>query len=161
MSILDLVPLVFNFGFTKSKILYMILSPRKSKFKKQQKGKSFNRINGTSNKFHCLHFGSIGLKALSAGRLTSSQIESVRQSISKIVKKLGKIKINIFADTPISKKPIEVRMGKGKGSVDHWICKVKAGTVLFEIETDSLLLAIKALRLGQIRLPLKTKIIYN
>jgi len=133
---------------------YMILIPRKSKFKKQQKGKSFNRINGTSNKCHCLHFGSIGLKSLSFGRLTSSQIESVRQSISKIIKKLGKIKTNIFADTPISKKPIEVRMGKGKGSVDHWIFKVKAGTILFEIETNSILLAVKALRLGQIRLPI-------
>ena len=139
----------------------MLLIPRKSKFKKQQKGKSFKIINSTSNIPYCLHFGSIGLKALSSGRLTSNQIESVRQSISKIIKKLGKIKVNAFAHTPISKKPIEIRMGKGKGAVDHWISKIKAGTILFEIETDAVPLAIKALQLSQIRLPLKTKIIYN
>ena len=139
----------------------MLLIPSKSKFKKQQKGKSFKRISSKSNNLYSLKFGSIGLKALTSARLTSNQIESVRQSISKIIKKLGKIKINVFPDTPISKKPIEVRMGKGKGSVDHWIFKVKAGIVLYEIETEFISLAAKALRLGQIRLPFKTKIIYN
>ena len=137
-----------------------MLSPKKTKFKKQQKGKNFKIVNQVFN-LNKLHFGSIALKSISVGRLTAKQIEAMRQSINKVIKKVGCLTINVFPDTPISKKPIEVRMGKGKGSVDHWIFKVKAGTVLFEIETDSILLAIKALRLGQIRLPLKTKIIYN
>jgi large subunit ribosomal protein L16 len=138
-----------------------MLSPRKTKFKKQQKGKSFNRINSTSVELNLLNFGSIGLKALAPGRLTSKQIEAVRQSINKVIKKQGRLKINIFPDTPISKKPIEVRMGKGKGSVDHWVFKVKPGFVLYEIETAFLSLAIKALEAGQIRLPIKTRIIFN
>jgi large subunit ribosomal protein L16 len=138
-----------------------MLSPRKTKFKKQQKGKSFNRINSTSVELNLLNFGSIGLKALAPGRLTSKQIEAVRQSINKVIKKQGRLKINIFPDTPISKKPIEVRMGKGKGGVDHWVFKVKPGFVLYEIETAFLSLAIKALEAGQIRLPIKTRIIFN
>ena len=103
----------------------------------------------------------MGLKALASGRLTSKQIESVRQCISKIIKKQGRVKINVFPDTPISKKPIEVRMGKGKGAVDHWVFKVRAGSVLYEIETSFISLGIKALEAGQIRLPLRSKIIFN
>jgi large subunit ribosomal protein L16 len=137
-----------------------MLSPRKTKFKKQQKGKSFNRINSTSVELNLLNFGSIGLKALAPGRLTSKQIEAVRQSINKVIKKQGRLKINIFPDTPISKKPIEVRMGKGKGGVDHWVFKVKPGFVLYEIETAFRSLAIKALEAGKIRLPIKTRIIF-
>jgi large subunit ribosomal protein L16 len=139
----------------------MLSFPRRSKFKKQQKGKSFNRINSTSTDLYSLKFGSVGLKALNSGRLSSKQIESVRQAISKVIKKQGRLKINIFPDTPISKKPIEVRMGKGKGAVDHWIFKVKAGFVLYEIETAFISLAVKALESGQIRLPIKTRIVFN
>ena len=139
----------------------MLSAPRKSKFKKQQKGKSFNRINSTSIDLYSLKFGSVGIKALSAGRITSKQIESVRQAISKIIKKQGRLKINVFPDTPITKKPIEVRMGKGKGSVDHWVFKVKPGFVLYEIETAYTSLAVKALESGQIRLPIKSRIIFN
>lgn len=139
----------------------MISFPRRSKFKKQQKGKSFNRINGKSNDLYALKFGSVGLKALSPGRLTSKQIESVRQSISKIIKKQGRLKTNVFPDTPISKKPIEVRMGKGKGGVDHWVFKVKPGFVLYEIETEFISVGIKALESGQIRLPIKSRIIFT
>jgi large subunit ribosomal protein L16 len=139
----------------------MLSFPRRSKFKKQQKGKSFNRINSTSTDLYSLKFGSVGLKALNSGRLSSKQIESVRQAISKVIKKQGRLKINIFPDTPISKKPIEVRMGKGKGAVDHWIFKVKAGFVLYEIETAFTSLAVKALESGQIRLPIKTRIVFN
>jgi len=139
----------------------MILTPRRFKFKKQQKGRAFNKINSTSTDFYSLNFGSVGLKAISSGRLTSKQIESVRQCISKVIKKLGSVKINVFPDTPISKKPIEVRMGKGKGNVDHWVFKVRPGFVLYEVETDSIAIAIKALESGQIRLPIKTKIIFN
>jgi large subunit ribosomal protein L16 len=139
----------------------MLSFPRRSKFKKQQKGKSFNRINSTSTDLYSLKFGSVGLKALNSGRLSSKQIESVRQAISKVIKKQGRLKINIFPDTPISKKPIEVRMGKGKGAVDHWIFKVKAGFILYEIETAFTSLAVKALESGQIRLPIKTRIVFN
>ena len=81
--------------------------------------------------------------------------------MNKILKKTGQIKINIIADTPISKKPIEIRMGKGKGSVDHWIAKVNSGTVIFEIETASKILAVNALKAAQIKLPINTKIIYE
>lgn len=139
----------------------MLSFPRRSKFKKQQKGKSFNRINSTSTDLYALKFGSVGLKALTGGRLTSKQIESVRQAISKIIKKQGRLKTNVFPDTPISKKPIEVRMGKGKGGVDHWVFKVKAGFVLYEIETAFISTAVKAFECGQIRLPIKSRIIFN
>jgi len=140
----------------------MLLSPRNFKYKKQQKGRSINKIIGSSNTgLVPLKFGSVGLKALTPGRLTGKQIQSVRQSISKQIKKLGRLKVNIFPHTPISKKPIEVRMGKGKGNVDHWVFKVKPGLVLYEIETPFLSTAIKALKRGQIRLPIKTKIIIN
>jgi large subunit ribosomal protein L16 len=140
----------------------MLLSPRNFKYKKQQKGKSSNKIIGCSNTgLSSLKFGSVGLKSLSPGRLTAKQINSVRQSINKQIKKLGRLKVNIFPHTPITKKPVEVRMGKGKGNVDHWVFKVKPGFILYEIETPFLNIAIKALKLGQIRLPIKTKIIIN
>jgi large subunit ribosomal protein L16 len=139
----------------------MQTNPSRSKYKKQQKGKSFNRINSTSLDLYALKAGSLGIKALSCGRLTSKQIESVRQCISKIIKKQGRVKTNVFPDTPISKKPIEVRMGKGKGAVDHWVFKVRPGFILYEIETSFTSLGIKALEAGQIRLPIKSKIIFN
>ena len=140
----------------------MLLSPRNFKYRKQQKGKSFNKVIGGSNSgLVSLKFGSIGLKALSSGRLTAKQINSVRQSINKQIKKLGRLKVNIFPHTPITKKPVEVRMGKGKGNVDHWVFKVKPGFILYEIETLYIGVALKALKLGQARLPIKTKIITN
>ena len=134
--------------------------PQKQKFKKQQKGKSFNRVSNILN-LNNIKFGTFGLKATNFGRLTSSQLKSMYQSINKIIKKTGKIVIPIFPQTPVSKKPIEVRMGKGKGNIDHWIVKVKAGTTLCEIETFSFPLAIKALNFGKIKLPIKTKIFYQ
>lgn len=139
----------------------MLLNPRNFKYKKQQKGKSFKIILGRRPNLTPLNFGSIGLKALSAGRLTAQQINSVRQCINKRIKKLGRLKVNIFPHTPISKKPIEVRMGKGKGNVDHWVFNVKPGFILYEIETAFHSVALKALQSGQIRLPIKTKIIFN
>lgn len=140
----------------------MLLNPRNFKYKKQQKGKSFNAIVGRSTPgLAQLKFGSIGLKALAPGRLTAQQINAVRQSINKRIKKLGRLKVNSFPHTPISKKPIEVRMGKGKGNVDHWVFKVKPGCILYEIETTFKAIALKALKNGQIRLPIKTKIIFN
>jgi len=138
----------------------MLFIPKKSKFKKRQKGKRLNTINKvfTLNK---LPFGSLGLKATSTGHMTSKQIATLRQTINKLIKKRGKLKINIFPNTPISKKPLEVRMGKGKGAIDRWIFKVRCGTVLCEIQTPSLFIGVQALKLAQYKMPLKTKIIYN
>lgn len=137
----------------------MLFIPNDSKYKKQQKGKSFCRVNKNINFFQLKH-GSIGLKALSFGRVASKEIKTANQIMNKILKKRGFIKINIFPQTPISKKPLEIRMGKGKGNIDHWIFKVKPGFVLFEIETEFKSLAIKALKLVQIRISLDTKIIF-
>ena len=139
----------------------MLLSPRRFKYRKQQKGKPVNKISVNSKDNKKLMFGSIGLKSLESGRLTAKQIQSVRQVINKKIKKIGRLKVNVFPQVPVSKKPVEVRMGKGKGNVDHWVFKVKAGVVLYEIETNSILTSIKALELSQRRLPLKTKIIFN
>ena len=137
-----------------------MLIPKQKKYKKEQKGKNFKRVTATVG-LNRLKFGSIGLISLSSGRLTSKQIDSMQQTINKIIKKLGILRLNIFPDTPISKKPIEVRMGKGKGMVDHWIFKVKNGTLLCEVETTNLSVGIKAIQTAQIKLPLKTKLIYN
>lgn len=137
-----------------------MLIPRQKKYKKEQKGKNFKLISPTAG-LNRLKFGSIGLISLSAGRLTSKQIDSMQQTINKIIKKLGSLRLNIFPDTPISKKPIEVRMGKGKGMVDHWVFKVRSGVLLCEVETSILSIGIKAIQTAQIKLPLKTKLIYN
>ena len=139
----------------------MLLSHRRFKYRKQQKGKSVNRISVNSKENKKLMFGSIGLKSLESGRLTAKQIQSVKQVINKKIKKIGRLKVNVFPQIPISKKPVEVRMGKGKGNVDHWVFKVKAGVILYEIETAFLETSIKALELSKLRLPLKTKIIFN
>lgn len=136
----------------------MLFTPKKTKFRKQQKGKKFNMINKIET-LETLKHGIIGLKILDSGRITANHIIACRQCMNKIMKKAGQIRINILADTPITKKPIEIRMGKGKGAVDHWISKVSSGTVIFEIETTSKILAIKALKAAQIKLPLNTKII--
>jgi large subunit ribosomal protein L16 len=139
----------------------MLLSPRKFKYRKQQKGKSTNRVSVTSKNKKRLMFGSVGLKSMEPGRLTAKQMQAVRQVVNKKIKKIGRLKINVFPFTPISKKPVEVRMGKGKGNVDHWVFKVKAGVSLYEIETSYTSIAVRALELGQRRLPFKTKIIFN
>lgn len=136
----------------------MLFTPKKSKFKKYQKGKSFKRINKVCN-FICLKKGSVALKSLGFGRITSKQIESIKQAITKIIKKTGKLFINIFPQTAISKKPLEIRMGKGKGSVDHWVVKIRPGVFLVEVETNYISIAIKALNRASVRLPIKTKIV--
>ena len=134
--------------------------PKKTKFKKQQKGKKFNIISGI-NYLQDLKFGAVGLKSISSGRLTSKQIVTLKQSINKIIKKNGQVRINVFADVPISKKPLEIRMGKGKGAVDHWIAKIRVGTILCEIETSKIVVAVKALNSVKFKLPILTQIIYK
>jgi large subunit ribosomal protein L16 len=134
--------------------------PSNTKYKKQQKGKSICRINKNVNFFR-LSFGIIGLKSKAFGRLTTNQIKTIRQTINKVMKKQGRLILNIFPQTPITKKPLEIRMGKGKGNVDHWVYKVKPGMLLLEIESENVSLAIRAIKLIQIRIPLTTQIVYN
>jgi len=138
----------------------MLFTPKKSKFVKQQKGKAFNRLNKLTSS-NQLQKGCVGLVSIDSGRISSKQLISLRQTLNKYVKKKGRVFINIFPQTPITNKSIKVRMGKGKGKVCYWIAKVKPGLVLCEIETNSLLTAEKALKLGQFRLPISTKIIFE
>jgi large subunit ribosomal protein L16 len=136
----------------------MIFIPKNSKFKKQQKRNNFTKINSNLN---FKYTNNIYLKALSFGRVNSKQLNSIRQIINKNIKKVGKLQFHVFPHTPISKKPKEIRMGKGKGNVDHLISKIKIGQIICEIKTDFTSRAIKALKLASFRFPLKTKIIYN
>lgn len=138
----------------------MIFIPSKSKFKKQQKGRSIRRIN-KNVVFFQLTAGRIGLQSVSSGRLSSVELKTLRQSLNKTLKKRANILIKTFPDKPITKKPLEIRMGKGKGAVNHWVSQIKPGTLLVEIETKFMISAIKALKLVQIRLSLKTKIIFS
>ena len=138
----------------------MLLTPKKLKFPKSQKGKCFNKI-GKIGGFKSLRFGCMGIRALESGRITSTQLLALRQTLNKYIKKNGKIFLNIFPHTPITKKPVKVRMGKGKGNVDHYVFKVKPGTIICEIETKSLDLAKKALNQGIIKLPISTKLIFE
>ncbi len=106
-----------------------MLSPKKTKFRKQFKG----RIHGTSKGNYSLNYGSFGLKAMEPERVTSRQIEAARKAITRYLKRAGRMWIRIFPDVPVSKKPAEVRMGKGKGSIEYWACRVKPGRIMFEI----------------------------
>ena len=136
----------------------MLFTPKKFKFKKQQKRNNFNQICGNLNlKVN----NNLCLKAVSFGRITSKQLIAIRQTIKKNIKKVGKLTFHVFPQTPISKKPKEIRMGKGKGAVDHWISKIKTGQTICEIKTESSFKGIKALKLASFRLSLKTKIVYN
>lgn len=139
----------------------MLFIPKKFKFKKHRKGKVFNRILVSSPSLYKLSLGTIGLKALSANRINSKQLDAMRQSINKIIKKTGKLIIHAFPNVPVSKKPIEVRMGKGKGVVDHWVFKIKPGFIICEIITDNKEIAVKALTVISKKLNLKTKIVLN
>ncbi len=136
----------------------MLFVPKNTKYRKQRKGKNFNLINKFTS-INSLSSGVVGLKAIDSGKLTSNHIFTCRQCINKVIKKAGQLIIKIIADTPVSKKPLEIRMGKGKGNVDHWVSKINSGRILFEIETNSIQLGIKALKIAQLKLPINTKII--
>jgi len=129
-----------------------MLQPKRTKYRKQMK--MDNR--GLAHKGSKVSFGEYGLKSLERGRLTARQIEAARRTISRHVKRGGKLWIRIFPDKPISKKPLEVRMGSGKGSVEYWIAQIKPGTMLYELEGVSEELAREAFRLAAAKLPLKT-----
>ena len=135
-----------------------MFTPKNSKFKKQQKGSFFNQINN-QNSSDQVRFGSIGLKAMSFSILSSKQIETIKKTINKQIKKTGRLVIHAFPNTPISQKPLEIRMGKG--SVDHWILKVKPGFVLCEIVTDQIGFARKVLLSLKKKMNIKARIIMN
>ena len=132
-----------------------LLSPQKTKFRKQFKG----RIHGNAKGNYSLNYGSFGLKALQPERITSRQIESARKAITRHLKRAGKMWIRIFPDVPVSKKPTEVRMGKGKGSTEFWACRVKPGKILFEVDGVSHSVALEAFGRASSKLPIKTKVV--
>ena len=132
-----------------------MLQPKRVKFRKQQKG----RIKGIAGRGHTIAFGTFGLKSLETGRITSRQIEACRITISRTLKREGNIWIRIFPDKPITKKPAEVRMGKGKGAPEYWVAKVKPGTIMFEIDGVGKDLAARALKLAAYKLPVSTKFV--
>ncbi len=136
------------------------LIPSRTKFKKYHKGVVYTQAYKTidSSKFS---YGSVSLKLQEGGRITSKQIEAVRSTISKSLKKIGFLKINAFALLPISKKPVETRMGKGKGSVDHWVFCAQPGFIFCEIITKNKVLAAMSLKIAQDKLPLKSKVIFS
>jgi len=134
-----------------------MLQPKKTKYRKQMK--LDNR--GLAHKGSKVSFGEYGLKALDRGRLTARQIEAARRTISRHVKRGGKIWIRVFPDKPVSKKPLEVRMGSGKGSVEYWVAQIKPGTMLYELEGVSEDLAREAFSLAAAKLPLKTTFSYR
>lgn len=134
-----------------------MLSPKRTKFRKYQKG-NIKRIQ--SNNIP-LRFGKYGLKSLESGKISASTIEAVRRTITRKLKRSGKIWIKIFPDIPVTQKPLEVRMGKGKGAPSFWICRIKAGQILFEIDGISLQLAKQAFKLADSKLPIKTQFIFN
>lgn len=132
-----------------------MLSPKKTKFRKQHKG----RIHGNAKGGTQLNFGAFGLKALNPERITARQIEAARRAMTRHMKRQGKVYIRIFPDVPVSKKPLEVRQGKGKGSVEYWACRVKPGRILFELEGVSEEVAREALSLAAAKLPIDTKFV--
>lgn len=132
-----------------------MLQPKKTKFRKQQKG----RIHGNAKGGTALNFGSYGLKAMEPERITARQIEAARRAIQRHVKRSGRLWIRIFPDVPVTAKPAEVRMGKGKGSVDRWVAKVKPGRIMFEMDGVAEDLARSAFERAAAKLPIKTKFI--
>ena len=132
-----------------------MLSPKRLKFHKQHKG----RIHGNAKGGSELSFGSFGLKALTPDRITARQIEAARRAITREMKRVGRLWIRIFPDVPVSDKPAEVRMGKGKGSVEFWVARVKPGRILFEAEGIDEETARAAFALGAAKLPIKTKFV--
>jgi large subunit ribosomal protein L16 len=132
-----------------------MLMPKKVKFRKQQKGKR----RGKAWRGSSLSFGEYGLKVMECGYITDRQIEASRIAMTRFIKRGGKIWLRLFPDKPITKKPAEVRMGSGKGPLDHWVAVVKPGKILFEMEGVSQELAEEAMRLASHKLPLKTKFV--
>jgi large subunit ribosomal protein L16 len=134
-----------------------MLQPKRTKFRKTHKG----RVKGIAGRGHTLAFGTFGIKALEPGWITARQIEAARIAMTRAMKREGQVWIRIFPDKPITKKPAEVRMGKGKGAPEYWVAPVKPGTILFEAAGVNLELAQESLRLAAQKLPIKTKFIIS
>ena len=132
-----------------------MLLPKSTKYRKAHKG----RIHGNAKGGTILNFGAYGLKALQPERITSRQIEAARRAITRHIKRQGRVWIRIFPDLPVTQKPTEVRMGKGKGAVEYWACRVKPGRILFELDGVEEELAKRAFELGAAKLPIQTKFI--
>ena len=132
-----------------------MLQPKRTKYRKQQKG----RAKGISQRGATISFGSFGLKSLDTARITNRQIESARIAMTRFMKREGKVWIRIFPDKPITRKPQEVRMGKGKGPLDHYVAVVKPGRILFEMDGIPQETAAEALRLAAQKLPVRTKFV--
>jgi large subunit ribosomal protein L16 len=130
-----------------------MLQPKRTKFRKQQKG----RNRGLAQSGNEVSFGDFGLKAVGRGRITARQIEAARRAITRKVRRGGKLWIRVFPDKPVSKKPLEVRMGKGKGNVEYWVAQIQPGRMLYEIEGVSEELARDAFRLASAKLPVETR----
>ena len=132
-----------------------MLQPKRTKFRKQQKGRNY----GLANRGDKVSFGQFGMKATTRGPVTARQIEAARRAINRYVRRGGKIWIRVFPDYPVTSKPLEVRQGKGKGNVDHWAARVQPGRVLYEIEGVSEEVAREAFRLAAAKLPVKTRFV--
>jgi large subunit ribosomal protein L16 len=134
-----------------------MLMPKRVKYRKKQRGK----MKGNAQRGHSLSFGTYGLKAMESGWITSRQIEATRIAMTRHMKRLGKVWIRIFPDKPVTKKPAETRMGKGKGSPEYWVAVVRPGRILFELDGVSFEMAKEALRLASHKLPIKTKFVHT
>jgi large subunit ribosomal protein L16 len=134
-----------------------MLQPKRTKFRKQFKG----RNRGLATTGSKVSFGEFGLKAVERGRITARQIEAARRAMTRHIKRGGKIWIRVFPDVPVSKKPLEVRMGKGKGNVEFWVCKIQPGRVLYEMEGVTETIAREAFRLASAKIPFKTTFVFR
>ena len=132
-----------------------MLQPIRTKFRKAHKG----RIHGVATSANSLTFGQYGLKAVEPDRVTARQIEAARRALTRHMKRSGQVWIRVYPDVPVSKKPIEVRMGKGKGTPEFWVCRVKPGRILFELDGVTVQVAREALSLAAAKLPIKTRFV--
>lgn len=132
-----------------------MLSPKRTKFRKAHKG----RVHGLAKGGTALNFGAFGLKAMQPGRITARQIEAARRAMTRHIKRAGKVWIRVFPDVPVSSKPAEVRMGKGKGTPEYWMCRIKPGRMMFELDGVDPDIAKEALSLAAAKLPIRCKFI--
>ena len=132
-----------------------MLQPSRTKFRKQHKG----RIKGVATSGATLSFGQFGLKAMEPERVTARQIEAARRAMTRHMKRAGRVWIRVFPDVPVSKKPLEVRMGSGKGAPEYWVVRIKPGRILFELDGVPIALAREALTLAAAKLPIKTRFV--
>ena len=134
-----------------------MLSPKRTKFRKAHKG----RVHGLAKGGTSLNFGAFGLKAMQPGRITARQIEAARRAMTRHIKRAGKVWIRVFPDVPVSSKPAEVRMGKGKGTPEYWMCRIKPGRMMFELDGVDPEIAKEALTLAAAKLPIQCKFIWR